>query len=196
MMKSIFNRLLSTSSGFTLAETLVALSIMGLGLGLVGSGIFQSLVIERVWVDDVIATKDIRHADSWFSKDALNAHEVCDPALNARLVPGGASIGSMTFVWYEFTDANDLPVTYCDGTLSANFTRNEVTYVVVGKELQRITVIDGVQIAQNSLTRRVVSASFSLSASGDVLSFDLEVEAEEGVTEFTSLQTFLRKLRA
>lgn len=195
-MKTIFKRLLSRSSGFTLAETLVALSIMGLGMGLVGSGIFQSLVIERKWVDDVIATRDIRHADSWLSKDALNAHEVCDPATNAKLVPGGGAISSMTFVSYEFSDPNDLPATYCDGTLSANFTRNEVTYVFVGTELQRITVIDGVQIAQNSLTRRVVSAGFSLSASGDVLSFDLEVEAEEGETEFTSLQTFLRKLRA
>ena len=195
-MKSIISRLLSTSSGFTLAETLVALSIMGLGLGLVGSGIFQSLVIERAWVDDVIATRDIRHADSWLSKDAFNAHEVCDPAANAKLTPGGVGIGSMTFVLYEFTDVNDLPATYCDGTLSANFTRHEITYVVVGTELRRTIVTDGVQVSKLSLTRRVVSAGFSLSASGDVLTFDLEVEAEEGGTEFTSLQTFLRKLRA
>lgn len=194
-MKSIFNRLLSTSSGFTLAETLVALSIMGLGLGLVGSGIFQSLVIERVWVDDVIATRDIRHADSWLSEDALNAHEVCDAATNAKLTPGGGIVDSITVVWYEFADPNDLPVTYCDGVLSANYTRHEVTYVVVGTELQRLIVTDGLQLAKSSLTRRVVSAGFSLSASGDVLSFDLEVEAEEGQTEFTSLQTFLRKLR-
>ena len=195
-MRNIFSRLLSRSSGFTLAETLVALSIMGLGMGLVGSGIFQSLVIERVWVDDVIATRDIRHADSWLAKDALDAHEVCDPATSAKLVPGGGPVGSITVVSYEFTDPNDLPVTYCDGTLSANFTRNEVTYVVVGTELQRIYVTDGVQISQLSLTRRVVSASFSLSASGDVLTFDLEVEAEEGETESSSLKTFLRKLRS
>lgn len=194
-MRKIFNRLLSTSSGFTLAETLIALSIMGLGTGLVGSGIFQSLVIERAWVDDVIATKDIRHADSWLAKDALNAHEVCDPTINSKLIPGGVAITSMTFVRYEFVDANDLPVTYCDGTLGANFTRHETTYVVVGTELQRIIVTDGLQIGKISLTRRVVSIGFSLSASGDVLSFDLEVEAEEGGTEFTSLQTFLRKLR-
>ena len=195
-MKSILNRLLSSSSGFTLAETLVALSIMGLGMGLVGSSIFQSLVIERAWVDDVIATRDIRHADSWLSEDALNAHEVCDPATNAKLTPGGDSIGGIRLVRYEFADPSDLPATYCDGALSANFTRHEITYVVVGTELRMITVIDGLQIAQNSLTRRVVSAGFSLSASGDVLSFDLEVVAEEGRTEFTSLQTFLRKLRA
>ena len=110
MMKSIFNRLLSASSGFTLAETLVALTVMGLGVGLVGSGIFQSLVIERIWVDDVIATRDIRHADSWLSEDALNAHEVCDPATNARLLPGGGSVGSITVVRYEFADPNDLHV--------------------------------------------------------------------------------------
>ncbi len=194
-MKNIFNRLLSTSSGFTLAETLVALGIMGLGLGLVGSGIFQSLVIERVWVDDVIATRDIRHADSWLSEDALNAHEVCDAVTKLKLTPGDGTVSSITVVWYEFTDPNDLPVTYCDGVLSANYTRHETTYVVVGTELQRITVTDGLQIAQNSLTRRVVSAGFSISASGDVLSFDLEVEAEEGGTDSTSLQTFLRKLR-
>lgn len=194
-MKSIFKRLLSTSSGFTLAETLVALSIMGLGMGLVGSSIFQSLVIERVWVDDVIATRDIRHADSWLSEDAWKAHEVCDPATNAKLIPGGGTVSSITVVWYEFADPNDLPATYCDGTLGANFTRNEITYVVVGTELQRLIVKDGLQLAQSSLTRRVVSAGFNLSASGDVLSFDLEVEAEEGKTEFTSLQTFLRKLR-
>ncbi len=195
-MRTIFKRLLSTSSGFTLAETLVALSIMGLGMGLVGSGIFQSLVIERVWVDDVIATRDIRHADSWLSEDALNAHEVCDPLTSAKLIPGGASVASITVVSYEFADPLDLPDgRYCDGFLDAAFTRHETTYKVVGTELQRIIVTDGLTIAQNSLTRRVVSAGFSLSASGDVLSFDLEVEAEEGGTEFTSLQTFLRKLR-
>ena len=153
-MKSIISRLLSTSSGFTLAETLVALAIMGLGIGLVGSGIFQSLVIERAWVDDVIATRDIRHADSWLSKDALNAHEVCDPALNAKLTPGGAGIGSMVFVLYEFTDSNDLPFAYCDGALSANFTRHEITYVVVGTGLQRIIVTDGVQASKLSLPSR------------------------------------------
>ena len=75
-MRKIFSRLLSRSSGFTLAETLVALSIMGLGMGLVGSGIFQSLVIERVWVDDVMATRDVRHAGSWLAGDAMNAQEV------------------------------------------------------------------------------------------------------------------------
>ena len=199
-MRNIFSRLLSRSSGFTLAETLVALSIMGLGMGLVGSGIFQSLVIERVWVDDVMATRDVRHAGSWLAGDAMNAQEVCDPATGEALLPGGGAVDSVTLVWFQdFADMGVLPSTLCDDSSNFSYTRRSATFEVSGVELTRILIADygvgPVQEAQTRLSARVVSAGYRLSPSGDVLIFELEVQAEDGSTEYTSLETYLRRLR-
>ena len=173
---------------------------MGLGLGLVGSGIFQSLVIERKWVDDVMATRDIRHADSWLAGDAMNAMEVCDPSTGEALMPGGAAVDSVSLVWFQdFADLSVLPATPCDDSSSFSYTRRSATYQASGDKLTRTLVADygvgPVQEAQTRLSSRFVSAGYRLSPAGDVLIFELEVQAEEGDTEYTSLETFLRRIR-
>ena len=71
--RNILNRLFTGSSGFTLVEVSVALAILSLGVGLVGTSIFQVFDIQRSWQDQHVATKETRHAASWFARDALKA---------------------------------------------------------------------------------------------------------------------------
>ena len=162
-MNSRLSTLLAGSSpGFTLAEMLVGMSIMAVGIGLIGGGIFQALGVERYWFDDVVATKELRHAGSWFAGDAMNAETV--------LIDGVPPGSRVTLTW---TDSGSVPHT--------------AIYSLSGSNLLRD--LDGMQI---TLARRVVSADFSLS--GKVLTFAMEVAADRGGTESTSLQTYLRRL--
>ena len=85
-IKAFRGRYVSNSAGFTLVEVAVSLSILSLGLALVGAGIFQVLSVQRFWRDDLVATKEVRHAGSWFSGDALNA-TATDLVDNAQAVP-------------------------------------------------------------------------------------------------------------
>ena len=66
------------SDGFTLLEVLVALGILSLALALATGGLFQVFSIQTSYQDKVVATKDLRHAGSWFSGDALNAQAAVD----------------------------------------------------------------------------------------------------------------------
>jgi prepilin-type N-terminal cleavage/methylation domain-containing protein len=70
---SILKDLFGGSSGFTLVEVSVALAILSLGIGLIGNSVFQVLSIQRFWQDEKFATKETRHAASWFAADALKA---------------------------------------------------------------------------------------------------------------------------
>ena len=54
----------------------MAVGILTLAMGLVGRGVFQVLSIQRFWRDDVVATRELRHAGSWFAGDALNAEAI------------------------------------------------------------------------------------------------------------------------
>ena len=69
--RNIFHRLFTGSSGMTLVEVSVALAILSLGVGLVGTSIFQVFDIQRTWQDHRSAVKETRHAASWFAGDAL-----------------------------------------------------------------------------------------------------------------------------
>ena len=71
--RNILHRFFTKSSGFTLVEVSVAMAILALGVGLVGTSIFQVFDIQRSWQDDRVATKETRHAASWFARDALKA---------------------------------------------------------------------------------------------------------------------------
>ena len=71
--RNILSRLFAQSRGFTLMEVSLALGILSLGLGLVGTSIFQVFDIQRSWQDQRVATKETRHAASWFAGDALKA---------------------------------------------------------------------------------------------------------------------------
>lgn len=120
--------------GFTLVEVLAATGILGVTLGLVGTGIFQAVGFERIWRDDVVATRDWRHAMSFFAQDAMNA-EATD------LEDGGDPVTSVTL---SSTDVQG----------AAHY----VTYQQVGNVLRRD--IDGQQM---TVARRVVAVTFSLS---------------------------------
>ena len=97
-------------------------------------GLFQALGIQRFWFDDVVATKELRHASSWFASDALTVE-------STDLVDGASPVEPVTLTW---NDDNDVPHT--------------VTYSLVGSSLMRD--FDGTQI---TLARRVASAGFALS---------------------------------
>ena len=127
-------RLFAKAHGFTIAEAIVAIGILTLGLSLVGSTVFQVLAIERFWRDDVVATRELRHAGSRFAADALNAETV-------DLIDGALPTNSVTLDWMDQTS-----------------TPRTVTYVLVGD-----TLFKDVGGAQITLARQVISAEFSLS---------------------------------
>ncbi|MCH9038969.1 MAG: prepilin-type N-terminal cleavage/methylation domain-containing protein [Chloroflexi bacterium] len=192
----MLNRFLRRSRGFTLVETLIAVSIMTMMLGLVGGGIFQSLSIERFWLDDVVATREVRHAESWFAGDAMNAEEVC--AAGAELAPGATSIGSVVLVRYEIIGSGALPLGLC--TLVVDTTQYDLfttTYTLTGTSLTRTTEKNAVGSSQQTITlsKRISGADFIRSTAGDLLTVQLDVNAERGATESSSLAIFLRRLR-
>jgi prepilin-type N-terminal cleavage/methylation domain-containing protein len=86
---SVLKRLFGGSSGFTLVEVSVALAILSLGVGLIGNSVFQVLSIQRFWQDEKFATKETRHAGSWFAADALKATAT-------SLTPGAAPVNQVT----------------------------------------------------------------------------------------------------
>jgi len=74
-----------SSRGFTLIKLLISISILTVVVGIFGAGMFQVLSIQRFWTDDVKAVRELRHASSWFSGDALNATDVLDAGGATRL---------------------------------------------------------------------------------------------------------------
>ena len=134
-------------------------------MGIFGSSVFQTLSVQRYWREDVVATKHLRNAGTWFSGDAFNAK-------TTSLTDGAAPASSVTLTW---TDPSNQAITHT------------TIYSLVSDEL--IRNFDGEEIA---VAREVVSASFSLSSK--VLTLDLGVQAARGKTESSSLRTFLRKL--
>ena len=155
---------LGGSRGFTLVEVLVTVGILTLTLGMVGGGLFQSLSIERSWRDDVLATRELRRAGSWFAGDALNA-EATD------LIDGGGPVTSVALTWTDETGAS-----------------HTTAYSISGDNL--IRDYDGLQLV---VARRVVS--LGISQSGGILTLNLVVRAEEGGTESSTLETYLRALK-
>ncbi|HLF05298.1 MAG TPA: prepilin-type N-terminal cleavage/methylation domain-containing protein [Dehalococcoidia bacterium] len=168
LIKGEIKRRWAGSAGFTLVEAAVALSILSLGVLMVGQGIFQSLSVQRFWQDDVVATKDLRHASSYVAGDALIAQSI---DLNDGVVAD--CIDGTPCVELRWTDGAGTPHT--------------VAYLLVGDTLVRD--LDGVQ---NPIAPRVAQVTFS--RTGQTVSFFLEVAAERGGTDTINLQTYLRKL--
>ena len=111
----------------------MAVGILTLAMGLVGRGVFQVLSIQRFWRDDVVATRELRHAGSWFAGDALNA-EAIDLA-------DGASASAVTLNWRD-----------------RNGVARVATYSISGS-----TLVRGTGDAITSLARRVLIGDFSRS---------------------------------
>ncbi len=153
------------SPGFTLAEMLVSLSILGISTGLIGSGIFQAFALDRTWSDDVVATREVRHATSWFAGDALNAQQT-------DLVDGASPVSSATLSW----------------TVQGGVSHTAI--YSLSTDAMLIRDVDGSEIA---VARKVLSAQFS--REGSVLKLTLEVQAAAGETELKSVEIYGRTLQ-
>lgn len=129
----LLHRFIGDSGGFTLLEVMVAISILTMGVGMIGTGVFQVLSGARFWQENVVATKDLRHAGSWFASDALNAK-------TTDLIDGAAAVNTV---------------------MLTTFGDNEITYSLSGSDLIR-SFDDGMTVAQTKVATDVVSADFSL----------------------------------
>ena len=167
-ISDIFRQLTRSSRGFALLEVAVGLSILSMGVGLIGTSVFQVLSIQRHWQDDRVATKDLRHIGSWFAGDALNAETV--------VFGGTAPAPTVTLSWVDSSDP-------------LNLVFHSSVYGLNGGTLTRNN--DGIV---TTLADDVDSAAFSLS--GRVLTLDLTVNSGNGGTTLMTLQTYLRVLQS
>ena len=170
---------LAGSSGFTLMEVLIAVSIITLAVGLVGTGIFQVTNVRRYWADDAQATYDLRHAGSWFAEDALNAEKaLTTPGGNSLAedcsTPPASPVSAVTLTWTD-TDGVAHQATYT--TAAGGLTRKNED------RDQTPIIIDG-----------VVDNSVKFSLCKSMLTLELKVEADREATETMNLKTYLRKL--
>ncbi len=172
-IRDIFRQLAGNSCGFALLEIAVGLSILSMGVGLIGTSVFQVLSIQRHWQDDRVATKDLRHTGSWFAGDALNAETV--------VFGGTPDEPTVTLSWSELVD-NSIPG-------SPVFQSRSSVYSLDGDTLTRNE--DGIV---TTLADDVTSAVFSLS--GRVLTLELTVNSGNGGTTPMTLQTYLRVLQS
>ncbi len=169
-------RSLASSSGFTLVELIVALGILSAILGMVGDGFFQVLSIQKFWKDGTVATKDLRHAASWFAGDALNATDVLDAGgVNRLTCQPNPAINQVTLTW---TDAVG--------------TTQSATYNPSGTTIVREVNTSGIL---NVMAKNVVANSLQFSLCGNLLSMQMSVEADRENTEEITLRTYLRKLQ-
>jgi prepilin-type N-terminal cleavage/methylation domain-containing protein len=118
--------------GFTLVEVLAAVGILSV-MGLFGVALFQTLSVR--WLrDDAVATRDVRHAISWFSRDAPRAEttNLVDGAAPAssvvmdwRDVGGGSHITAYTLVEDRLVRSfDDAETTVASNVTSAEFSRS------------------------------------------------------------------------
>ena len=106
-IRDIFGQLTRNSSGFALLEAAVGLSILSLGVVLIGTSVFQVLSIQRNWQDDRVATKDLRHTGSWFAGDALTAETV--------VISGTPEAPTVTISWVDSSDVFHSSIYSLDG---------------------------------------------------------------------------------
>ncbi|MCH7736339.1 MAG: prepilin-type N-terminal cleavage/methylation domain-containing protein [Chloroflexi bacterium] len=173
-MKKIQN-ILASSQGFTLVELLVSLSILTVVVSIFGSAMFQVLSIQRFWTDDVRAVREVRHAGSWFSGDALNATDVLDAGGVARLTcTPSPSVEQITLTWSDQAG-----------------TPHNVVYSVTGDELRRDFDSNGTPLV---MATGVVANSISFTLCGNTLRLNMDVQADRTTTDNLDLITYLRKL--
>ncbi len=173
-MKKMRN-ILRSSRGFTLIELMVSVTILTVVVGIFGAGMFQVLSIQRFWTDDVKAIREVRHAGSWFSGDALTATDVLDAGGEVRLTcTPSPSVEQITLTW------NDE-----DGT------PHTVVYSITGGELQRDYDSNGSPLV---MATGVVANSISFTLCGSLLRVILDIEADRDTTDKLDLITYMRNL--
>jgi len=167
--------ILSSSRGFTLVELLVSVSILTVVVGIFSAAMFQVLSIQRFWTADVKAVREVRHAGSWFSGDALNATDVLlyndGPRFTCEPDP---SVEQITLIW---KDTSGDP--------------HKAVYSVNGDQLQRDFDDNGSPLV---LATGVVANSISFTLCGNTLRLNLDVLADRNTTDTLDLITYIRKL--
>lgn len=163
------SKLKSGEQGTTLVEMLVVVTILGMGIGLVVTTVFQVLAIERFWRDEVVATKNLRQATSQFSGDLINTQSLD--------LADGENAASVTLQWFEDhdQDRSTPPISHT------------ATYSLIGDRL--IRNIDGIPV---TVARDVTFVQFS--RTDRVVTLDLTVNADQGTTKSTSFDTYMRFL--
>ena len=173
-MKQI-RTILRSSEGLTLIELLVSVTILTVVVGIFGAGMFQVLSIQRFWTDDVKATREVRHAGSWFAGDALNATEVYDAGGSTRLTcTPSPDVEQITLAWTD-TSAVD----------------HTAVYNVVGTELLRTFDSSSFPLV---LATGVVADTISFTLCGNTLRLNVSIEADRSTTDSLDLITYVRKL--
>ena len=166
---------LGSSRGFTLIELMVSVTILTIVTGIFGAAMFQVLSIQRFWTDDIKAVREIRHAGSWFSGDALNATDVLDAGGVDRLTcTPSPPVQQVTLTW---TDTSG--------------TAHNVVYSVTGDELLRDFDSNGTPLG---LASGVVANSISFTLCGNTLRVNMDVQADRNTTDKLDLITYMRKL--
>lgn len=120
--------------GVTLVETLMAIGIMTMALGMVGGPLYGVLAADDKWRDEVSATVSWRQAGASVAKDGVNAE-------TTSLADGAEPVATATFGW---TDTTATP--------------HAASYAIAGSTLVR--TLDGVPLV---VARRVVDVAFSRS---------------------------------
>ena len=175
-MKTI-RRITGSSRGYTLIELLISVSILIVVVGIFGAGMFQVLSIQRFWTDDVKATREVRHAASWFAGDALNATNVLDASGENRLTcMPDPSVQQVTLTW---TDASG---------------GRSVVYRVSGEELLRDLDNGPALIMADRVVANSVSFTLCNGSTGYTLRLKLDVLPDSKATDSLDLITFVRKL--
>lgn len=170
-----FVKLPRSSRGFTLIELLISVSILTVVVGIFGAGMFQVLSIQRFWTDDVKAVREVRHAGSWFSGDALNATDVLDAGgVNRLTCTPSPSVEEITLTWTDQGGSD-----------------HTAEYSIVSGNLQRDFDSNGTPLI---LATGVVADSVSFTLCGSTLRLNMDVLADRNTTDNLDLITYMRKL--
>ena len=163
---NILRRFIQGQGGFTLPELLVAVGILGIVTGTIGTAIFQSLGTEYEVIADGLGINELRKGFSWFAEDVKMAQ-------SSDLTDGGSAASTVSLSWTDqFADAG---------------TNHTSSYALVGDELVR--TYDG---NAHTVARKAVSVSFSLS--GKTITAQVEVQAEPGQTRTLSVSATMRSV--
>ena len=165
---SKLTRFLKDSRGLTLVEMLVGITLLSITMGILGAALFRALGTQNSVVDDGIAINELRKGLSWFAGDVKMA-----TSTNLAL---GATSTSITLSWKD--------------QFGGATTTHTSTYDLVGGRLVG-TYTSNATSTSHTIAHRVVSASFSLSATSTVTA-QVEVNAESGATRTLSLDTVMR----
>ena len=170
---------LAGTRGFTLVEVVIALGLLSLATGMIGGGLFQVHGIQKFWRDDAVATRELRHAGSWFAGDALNAESVLTSS-----PPGGTPLPCA-----PDSPSNSVTLTWTDSNSS-----HVATYTVSGKDLNRTYDGATIRLAERVIAQSADAQNTGFSLCNKLLTLYLAVDADRGDSESMSLKTLIRKL--